>query len=249
MIGLSFEVLFPELRVHRVRASRRALSSAARRATPRTASSASRMRTMTNYLVRGCAHSTPLNCGVREKKKPALRRVSVLAGGLGFEPRLTESESVVLPLDDPPKTGRLRAILAKSISASRTAVPRRALRRPTFLRSTSRASRVTKPALRSGLRSASSYSISARVMPWRIAPAWPVMPPPVDRDLDVELVGELHELERLAHDHAAGLAAEELVERTLVDGDLAVARLAGTRGRRRSCGGRCRSSALRCCGH
>ncbi len=26
-----------------------------------------------------------------------------LAGGLGFEPRLTESESVVLPLDDPPK--------------------------------------------------------------------------------------------------------------------------------------------------
>jgi hypothetical protein len=25
-----------------------------------------------------------------------------LAGGLGFEPRLTESESVVLPLDDPP---------------------------------------------------------------------------------------------------------------------------------------------------
>src|SRR3546814_4022372 len=28
-------------------------------------------------------------------------------------------------------------------------------------------------------------------------------------------------LERLAHDHARGLAAEELVERTLVDGDLA----------------------------
>src|SRR5438093_1367382 len=26
-----------------------------------------------------------------------------LAGGLGFEPRLTESESAVLPLDDPPK--------------------------------------------------------------------------------------------------------------------------------------------------
>ena len=25
-----------------------------------------------------------------------------MAGGLGFEPRLTESESVVLPLDDPP---------------------------------------------------------------------------------------------------------------------------------------------------
>lgn len=27
-----------------------------------------------------------------------------MAGGLGIEPRLTESESVVLPLDDPPKT-------------------------------------------------------------------------------------------------------------------------------------------------
>ena len=28
-----------------------------------------------------------------------------LAGGLGFEPRLTESESVVLPLDDLPIVG------------------------------------------------------------------------------------------------------------------------------------------------
>ena len=26
----------------------------------------------------------------------------ILAGGLGFEPRLAESESAVLPLDDPP---------------------------------------------------------------------------------------------------------------------------------------------------
>ena len=28
-----------------------------------------------------------------------------LAGGLGFEPRQAESESAVLPLDDPPKSG------------------------------------------------------------------------------------------------------------------------------------------------
>ena len=28
-----------------------------------------------------------------------------LAGGLGFEPRLMESESIVLPLDDPPARG------------------------------------------------------------------------------------------------------------------------------------------------
>jgi len=47
----------------------------------------------------------------------------------------------------------------------------RALRRPTFLRSTSRASRVTNPATRNGRRSVSSYSINARVMPWRMAPA------------------------------------------------------------------------------
>ena len=39
-------------------------------------------------------------------KKPALlsKRVD-LAGGLGFEPRLVESESDVLPLDDPPVGG------------------------------------------------------------------------------------------------------------------------------------------------
>src|SRR5690606_25951424 len=42
-------------------------------------------------------------------------------------------------------------------------------------------------------------------------------------DVDVELVGRLGQLERLAHDHARGLAAEELVDRALVDGDLAIA--------------------------
>src|SRR3954462_5268539 len=31
-----------------------------------------------------------------------IRCERALAGGRGFEPRLTESESVVLPLDDPP---------------------------------------------------------------------------------------------------------------------------------------------------
>jgi hypothetical protein len=32
-----------------------------------------------------------------------------LAGGLGFEPRLAESESAVLPLDDPPSDARLKS--------------------------------------------------------------------------------------------------------------------------------------------
>lgn len=50
-------------------------------------------------------------------------------------------------------------------------VARRALCRPTFLRSTSRASRVMKPAFRSSDFRVSSYSTSARAMPRRIAPA------------------------------------------------------------------------------
>src|SRR6185437_10051296 len=57
-------------------------------------------------------------------------------------------------------------------------VARRALCRPTFLRSTARASRVMNPARRSDAFRVSSYSTSARAMPRRIAPACPVMPPP-----------------------------------------------------------------------
>src|SRR5262245_14543612 len=34
--------------------------------------------------------------------------LALLAGGLGFEPRLAESESAVLPLDDPPNSVRPR---------------------------------------------------------------------------------------------------------------------------------------------
>ena len=43
-----------------------------------------------------------------------------MAGGLGFEPRLVESESTVLPLDDPPlkSDARIR-IQDKSISVVR----------------------------------------------------------------------------------------------------------------------------------
>ena len=42
------------------------------------------------------SHPSPPN------KNPATGAGLVLAGGLGFEPRLVESESTVLPLDDPP---------------------------------------------------------------------------------------------------------------------------------------------------
>src|SRR5690606_31836618 len=40
---------------------------------------------------------------------------------------------------------------------------------------------------------------------------------------DVEVLGVVGQFQRLAHDHARGLAAEELVERTAVDRDVAAA--------------------------
>src|SRR5262245_5764252 len=52
-----------------------------------------------------------------------------------------------------------------------------------------------------------------------------------DGDADVELARHLQHFERLAHDHAAGLAAEELIERPVIDDDLAVTGLqVNTRG-------------------
>ncbi len=55
----------------------------------------------------------------RYEKTRVLRVFSYLAGGEGFEPPLTESESVVLPLDDPPKLDRLTSSPTKIISLAR----------------------------------------------------------------------------------------------------------------------------------
>ncbi len=68
-----------------------------------------------------------------------------LAGGEGLEPPLAESESAVLPLDDPPNSGSPTFGGGKYRLYQRLlyCVALRALCRPTFLRSTSRASRVT----------------------------------------------------------------------------------------------------------
>src|SRR5436189_81395 len=57
----------------------------------------------------------------------------------------------------------------------------RALCRPAFLRSTWRASRVRNPWRLSGTRRSGLTSTSARAIPCRIAPAWPVGPPPWTR--------------------------------------------------------------------
>src|SRR5262249_30341064 len=54
----------------------------------------------------------------------------------------------------------------------------RALWRPYFLRSTARESRVMKPAFLSAGRYSGSIWRSARVMPWRMATAWALTPPP-----------------------------------------------------------------------
>ncbi|CAL7963217.1 hypothetical protein GAMM_40203 [Gammaproteobacteria bacterium] len=40
--------------------------------------------------------------------------LAFLAGGLGFEPRLTESESAILPLDDPPIRKRADALFLRN---------------------------------------------------------------------------------------------------------------------------------------
>src|SRR5216683_3124084 len=54
----------------------------------------------------------------------------------------------------------------------------RAPGRPYFLRSTTRASRVRKPAFFSAGRKSGFSLVSARLMPCRMAPAWPESPPP-----------------------------------------------------------------------
>src|SRR2546427_1102879 len=64
---------------------------------------------------------------------------------------------------------------------------RLALCKPTFFRSTSRASRVTSPAVLNAGFNPASYSINAREMPWRTAPACPLSPPPRSEEHTSEL--------------------------------------------------------------
>ena len=45
-----------------------------------------------------------------------------------------------------------------------------------------------------------------------------------DGNEDVELLDGLGQLERLTHDHASGFTTEELIETTVVDGNLASTR-------------------------
>jgi len=51
--------------------------------------------------------------------------------------------------------------------------------RPYFFRSFTLGSRVRKPWRRSGVRISVATSSSAMLIPWRTAPAWPAIPPPL----------------------------------------------------------------------
>ena len=146
---------------------------------------------------------------------------------------------LTLPPDDPPKSEvashftkeNRQAQSSLAVRSSRASAllycgARRALCRPTFLRSHGGGrQRVTKPALRSGERLASSYSISARVKPWRDGSGLAGGTAALDGHVDVELVVHVQHVQRLAHDHARGHAAEGFVQRLAVHEDAAAARL------------------------
>src|SRR6185312_6854717 len=133
------------------------------------------------------------------KKSPAQGGALWLAGGLGFEPRLTESESAVLPLDDTP---RIAAAHAGGDSPRPCGIRSRPVR--------ASALRVLRTA--AGLAAADLLALDlARIARHEAG----------DAHRNVELAGELSDLEGLAHDHAARFAAEELIERAAIDRDSA----------------------------
>src|SRR3984885_1721152 len=133
-----------------------------------------------------------------------------VAGGLGFEPRLAESESAVLPLDDPPAVLTLGVLRAATgfAAADLLAFHLACITRHEACLTQGLAQRLIIPNQR-----------ARNAVPDRAGLAGDAATAHVHAD--VELGGQLHHLERLAHDHAAGLATEELIDRTLVDGDAA----------------------------
>ena len=98
----------------------------------------------------------------------------------------------------------------------------RAFLRPAFLRSMTRASRVSRPAFfRVGRLASTSIAFRARATPRRSAPAWPVMPPPWMRAMTSKRPSSCEGRERLVDDLLVQLVREVGVERAAVDGPLA----------------------------
>ena len=56
-------------------------------------------------------------------------------------------------------------------------------------------------------------------MPWRMAPAWPVTPPPETVADDIHLAQQVCGVQGLADNELQGLQAEVVVDVTAVDGD------------------------------
>src|SRR5664279_4588350 len=138
-----------------------------------------------------------------------------MAGGLGFEPRLAESESAVLPLDDPPiRVKRLALRILRTAASLATAdlltlhfarIAGQKARLPQWL-----AQGFIMPHQRAGNAVTDGAGLAGDAATGNHCG-------------DVETCRHLHQLERLTHDHAAGFAAEKLVQRTGIDGDLAAA--------------------------
>src|SRR5471032_348023 len=131
-----------------------------------------------------------------------------VVGGLGFEPRLAESESAVLPLDDPP-----------------SALPLGVLRTPAgFTTSHFLAldfARIARHETRRAQRPAQGLIVLHECARDAVAngPGLAGDATAAHLDGDVELGQKLYHFQRLAHDHPPGLASEELIERAFVDGN------------------------------
>src|SRR5262249_13806456 len=115
---------------HRAQPARCALDprcqlSAPRSGTWRECDSEARKRNKNSQL------SAQLVCDVLRKRKQSPAKT--MAGGLGFEPRLTESESAVLPLNYPPigKTLSLSVVPGRVLSPRSLSLGRRGARTST----------------------------------------------------------------------------------------------------------------------
>src|SRR6185503_2700573 len=147
--------------------------------------------------------------------------LALLAGGLGFEPRLAESESAVLPLDDPPNPVRpqeRKSALAELRPAARLA-PADFLALDLARVARDEAGSTKRLAqLRIEIDQRARDAVADRTRLARDAA-------PFNPDIDVEAIGHMHELERLSDDHHASLASKKLVEGAAIDRDCALAEL------------------------
>ena len=139
-----------------------------------------------------------------------------MAGGLGFEPRLTESESAVLPLDDPPRATGPMLTLGELGRA--TGLVQADLLALDLAGVTGQEAGLTHGAAQFLVEfhqgAGDTVADGARLAGGAAAD---------DGDADIDPLGHVGRLQGLAHDHARGLAAEELVQRATVHDDVAAA--------------------------